>query len=54
MIIRVLSCKTFSRGKEFIGQVVPAYYIFSNGVNFVTRYGMIFLEKGEYEIIKES
>lgn len=53
MLIRVLSCKSFSRGEEFIGKVVPAYYIFSNGVNFVTRYGMIFLEKGEYEIVEK-
>lgn len=49
MEIRVLKCHR----TEFVGKVFPAHFTFANGVSFVSRYGMIFLERGEYEIIAE-
>ena len=45
LLIRVLKCDY----EEFVGQIVETYYRFSNGVNFVTRYGMVFLANGDYE-----
>ena len=47
--VKVLRC-TYP---EFIGQVVETYYIFSNGVDFITRYGLVFLATGDYEEVME-
>lgn len=47
MRVRVLRCHK----QEFIGKIVDTYFTFANGVNFVTKYGMIFLESGDYELV---
>ena len=48
--VRVLKCDY----EEFVGKVVDTYYRYSNGVDFVTRYGLVFLNKGDYEVVSEE
>ena len=50
MKVKVLNCDY----KEFEGQIVDTYYQYSNGVDFVTRYGLVFLKHGDYEIVEED
>lgn len=47
MIVRIKKCDY----KAYEGMEVKAHYIFSNGINFITRIGMVFVTKGNYEII---
>ena len=46
-IVRIKKCEY----KEYEGMEVKTHYIFSNGINFITRIGMVFVPKGNYEII---
>jgi len=43
--IKVLKCDY----PEFVGQVVETYYRFSNGVDFVSKHGLVFIPIGDYE-----
>ena len=47
--VKVLKCDY----PEFIGQIVEVYHFYLNGVDFVTKYGLVFLPKGHYEEVKE-
>jgi hypothetical protein len=33
---------------EYKGMIVDTYYIFSNGIDFVTKNGLVFIAKGDY------
>lgn len=50
MKVKILKCEF----KEFEGDIVDTYYEFSNGINFVTGYGMVFVPKENYEIIEKG
>lgn len=48
MKVKVLKCEC----KEFEGKIVDIYYAFSNGIDFVTKYGLVFVKKGDYEVVE--
>lgn len=48
MKVKILKCDY----PEFIGSEVEPYYEFSNGINFITRIGMVFVPNGDYEVIE--
>ena len=48
-IVRIKKCEY----KEYEGMEVKAHYIFSNGINFITRIGMVFVPNEDYEVIAE-
>ena len=50
MKVKILKCEF----KEFEGKIVDTNYEFSNGINFITRYGMIFVPKENYEIVEKG
>lgn len=43
--VRVLKCDY----PEFVGKIVDTYCRCANGVDFVTRYGLVFLDKDKHE-----
>lgn len=49
MIVRIKKCDY----KAYEGMEVKAHYIFSNGINFITRIGMVFVPTGDYEVIAD-
>lgn len=49
MKVKILKCEF----EEFIGTEQEVYYQFSNGINFITSYGMVFVPKENYEVIEE-
>lgn len=48
-IVRINKCEY----KQYEGMEVKAHYIFSNGINFITRIGMVFVPNGDYETIAD-
>lgn len=49
MIVKIKNCDY----KAYEGMEVKAHYIFSNGINFITRIGMVFVPTGDYEVIAD-
>lgn len=49
MIVRIKKCDY----KAYEGMEVKAHHIFSNGIDFITRIGMVFVPTGNYEVIAE-
>jgi hypothetical protein len=50
MKVKILKCEF----EEFIGTEQEVYYQFSNGINFITSYGMVFVPKENYEVTEEG
>ena len=50
MKVKILRCDL----KEFEGKIVETYYRFSNGIDFVSKYGLIFVKSGDYEIVDKG
>lgn len=50
MKVKILKCEF----EEFVGTEQEVYYQFSNGINFITSYGMVFVPKENYEVTEEG
>ena len=48
--VKILKCEY----PEFIGNEVEPYYEFSNGIDFITKIGLVFVPKGNYEVIESG
>ncbi len=48
MKVKVLRCFR----KEFEGKVVEVYSKCANGIDFVTKYGLVFVNNVDYEEVK--
>ena len=50
MKVKILRCDW----KEFEGQVVDVIYKYYNGIDFVTKKGLIFVKNCDYEYVENT